>query len=429
MSAWRSHEWMKCSRASRAAPRMPASSPSSARTILIWPSGSVMICVRAAVRVESFHGFQCNGILGGNRLGEVPALESPTLASHLIAEHRGNALLNRLVDSSLDRRLARHRFHAAMGAATALWTVGLDDRMADLAGVSGRAGDDLAAQDDAAADARAHEGRDQVPVAAPGTQPEFGVSCHAYVVLDENRPVKISGKLRTNRIILHVEIGAEENHSGLDIERTGRANSARHDVLTWDSGAYQGLVHARDHLLEDCRATVPGRRVALAAPQDPVLGADHAGQCFRPAQVNTDHGRSTPLPCHDLRSEPLFALAKSCALITVSRRVYLTEADSEIRPARNHDSDPGPPTPRGVSSVRHSAFSRIALSSAASTVSCSIKRAAISSRVSRWPCRMIRALAWASSMIRRTSRSISRAVCSLQDSSAAVGPFRPESLR
>src|SRR5208337_5566512 len=117
-------------------------------------------------------------------------------------------------------------------AAPAPRAAGLDDRMADLAGVSGRADEDLAAQDDATADARAHERRDQVLVTAPGTQPELGVTRHANIVLNQNRPVKMGGKLRTDRIILHVEIGAEENHSRLDIERTGRANSARHDVLT-----------------------------------------------------------------------------------------------------------------------------------------------------------------------------------------------------
>ena len=177
--------------------------------------------------------------------------------------------------------------------------------MADLAGIPGRAGHDLPAQDDAAADPGPDEGGDDVAVASPGTQPELGVSGDADVVLDEHGPVEEGRQLGADRVVLHVQVRAEEDHARLDVERPGRADSAGHHVVARDAGGEDRLVHALDHRLEDRRPSFLGGRVALAAAQDPMIGADHAGQYLRSAEVDADHGRSTPLPCHDERSEPL----------------------------------------------------------------------------------------------------------------------------
>ena len=63
------------------------------------------------------------------------------------------------------------------------------------------------------------------------------------------------------------------------------------------------LVHALGHHLKDGRPPLLGGRIALGPAQNSVIGADHARQNLRAAQVHADHGRSAPLPCHDERSD------------------------------------------------------------------------------------------------------------------------------
>ena len=55
------------------------------------------------------------------------------------------------------------------------------------------------ALDDAAADPRADEGRDDVAIASPRAQPEFAVAADPDVVLDQDRAVESGRELRADR--------------------------------------------------------------------------------------------------------------------------------------------------------------------------------------------------------------------------------------
>ena len=115
----------------------------------------------------------------------------------------------------LDGRLARQGFHAAPPTTTAPGSARLDDGMTKFSRVVCRSSQDVAAQDDAAADARADEGRDQVAMAPPRAQAKLRVAADAHVILHQDRAIEKRGKLRADRIILHVQVGAEEDYPAL----------------------------------------------------------------------------------------------------------------------------------------------------------------------------------------------------------------------
>ena len=216
------------SRASRAAPRMPASSPRAAGSIRILPSGSASACARAEVahQVEPGlaqrlgHAAADDDDLGaedvdqaaeaeaevvrraadlpggdvvarGDGLGQVAALEpaglcGPSSRASTVGMPLRIALVIRRVMAVRLARASMHprapQPHCGPPAFTMMWPTS--------PGVAGRPVDDLPVLDEAAADPGADEGGDDVAIAPPRPEPELAVAADPDVVLDEDRPIQ-----------------------------------------------------------------------------------------------------------------------------------------------------------------------------------------------------------------------------------------------
>src|SRR6185437_14925284 len=114
-----------------------------------------------------------------------------------------------------------------------------DDDVAELARVARGALEDLAAEDHATADSRTDERRDDVAIATPGPKPELRIAAHADVVLHQHGAIQRGRELRPERKILHVQVRAEKDHARVHIQRAGRGDAGRDDVLAAQAGVLE----------------------------------------------------------------------------------------------------------------------------------------------------------------------------------------------
>jgi hypothetical protein len=167
-----------------------------------------------------------------------------------------------------------------------------------LARVAGRPGDELAVLDDAAADAGAHECGDDVAIAPTHSQAILAVAADADVVLHQHRALQRVGEVRAEREVADIHVRAEEDDARLGVERPGRADARRGDLIARHPRHRHRIVNAPQHREEDRLLPLLGRGRALASPQDDILRVDHTRQNLGSPQVDPDHGRTAPLTCH-----------------------------------------------------------------------------------------------------------------------------------
>ncbi len=129
----------------------------------------------------------------GDSFGEVTAFQAAATGDAL-AESGGQTSTNCFVDASCDGCLARECFETTSGAAATPWASDFDDHVADFAGVSGRAGNDLTVQGEATANSGADEGGDEISVAATGAQVELGIAADSDVILNDDGPAECGAK-------------------------------------------------------------------------------------------------------------------------------------------------------------------------------------------------------------------------------------------
>ncbi len=229
----------------------------------------------------------------------------PPLLDHLFTEHGRQAFADGLVDAARDCRLAGQGFQASPVAATASRPSCFNDHVANFTCVAGGTRNDLAAADQAAADPGSHEHGDHVAKASTGSEPEFGVPADTNVVSHDHWSIQRPGELWSDREIPDVQIGAEEDDAGVDVERARTTDTRSHDLGTRNVRSRESLVDASDHLGHDRRSPLLGRGGSLGTTHDSMVAADHTRQNLGPTQVDPDHRGPVALPGHSRRLQTL----------------------------------------------------------------------------------------------------------------------------
>ena len=234
---------------------------------------------------------ECDQVPGGDGLGEVAALQPPAFAGHLVGQHRGQALADRLLDPPGDGGLAGKCFHAPPApqpqrgppALTIMCPISPALPVAPL--------DDLAAANHAAADPGADERGDHVAITSPDPEPKLGVAGDPHVVPHQHRPAERcgraqapSGKFRTFMFALK-RIVPVLTSSGPGDPMPAPAISPRDKPA--DSSASSTHV---DDRRDDRGTAFLGRRRSLGTTENPMVAADHAHQDLGSSQVDPQHG-------------------------------------------------------------------------------------------------------------------------------------------
>ncbi len=159
-------------------------------------------------------------------------------------------------------------------------------------------GHDNSALNEAAANAGADKHGNDVLKPATRAEAKFAVAADADVILHQHWPAEERRETRAEREVPHVQVRAEEDDAGLGVERAGRADSRRGDVLTSKSSRCERLINAVNHRAQDRVGSFHRGRGALRLAENLVLRPDDPGEDLRPPQVDPKNRRPVALKCH-----------------------------------------------------------------------------------------------------------------------------------
>ena len=179
------------------------------------------------------------------------------------------------------------RLQAAVAAAAAALAALPDDHVAHLARDAVAAGVQLAADDDAAADARAQRDHHHVLCALRRARSDLAERRAVGVVIQLHRAAKVRPERIRKADVVHAQIGAEFERAGRFVKRAGHADADARDLLRRSAlrraQAERQLLHGRAQPGRVARR----RGCALLVQQRAVRRAERGFDC-RAAQIDTD---------------------------------------------------------------------------------------------------------------------------------------------
>ena len=229
--------------------------------------------------------------------GDGPADQRPGTLDDVRGRQPG-----RLPGRCRDRRPGRLRLEAAAAAAAAPPTVGYDDDVTDVAGVSEPAVEQSPVEHDPAPDAGRHHHRQVVTSARRRTDPSLPERQRLGVVVDEGRQPGQLGQPRRER----------KGPPRLDVERrhlvAARAHRPAAPDAADDEAVAAGVRRSTplDHSARSAQRSSAASRAGLAAPSPPRVG--RSGRLHRPSHQGTVRGDQ---PGRDLGAADVDGQARS----------------------------------------------------------------------------------------------------------------------
>ncbi len=165
----------------------------------------------------------------------------------------------------------------------------LDDHMTALGAVAVLALNDMTVDDDPAADSGSEREHDLATVPLARADPEFAVRCGIGIVLKRDRLLERVGQCLADRKMCPAgQIRRVEEHTGVQIHRSGRAEPDRGDPVPVQSGLADGLVRRFGKTMETRPGALLGMGFDAHRRHGPAFVVDHPTLDVRPAEVDSD---------------------------------------------------------------------------------------------------------------------------------------------
>ena len=221
---------------------------------------------------------------GGRDAGQIAA-------GHL-GEDAGRAGLDLLHGAARNRGPGGIRLEATIVAAAAATPVEVDGDVADLARAIRRAMMQSTIEHDAAADAGADGHADDMTPAARRPDPRLAQHGAIGVVVERRHQAEALGELGAQRHVHPAEIGGEEHHAGVPIERARGADADAEDLrlgqLTTQLG-HRVMPHLDQRGHDGIRAACGVGRSRMIADDARTIGGDGADHEIGAADVDAEN--------------------------------------------------------------------------------------------------------------------------------------------